>query len=129
MMGILKYFNLQQKKRNDDLIVTKMKTLCIRKHQKRNKRLMVTKRKSLCHRKNACIKQIIPCSFVVLFMCTLCYNKYEKKYTSDVLFYAFLLYPHCTPPVPPLYPNCTCPVPPLNPYCTLIVYSLYPLCK
>ena len=28
--GILKDFNLQQKKRNDGLIVTKMKTLCIR---------------------------------------------------------------------------------------------------
>ena len=51
MMGILKDFNLQQKKRNDDLIVTKMKTLCIRKRQKRNKCLIVTKRGSLCHRK------------------------------------------------------------------------------
>ena len=50
MMGILKDFNLQQKKRNDDLIVTKMKTLCTRKHQKRNKRLIVTKRRALCHR-------------------------------------------------------------------------------
>ena len=51
MMDILKDFNLQQKKRNDDLIVTKMKTLCIRKPQKRNKRLIVTKRRSLCHSK------------------------------------------------------------------------------
>ena len=51
MMAILKDFNLQQKKRNDDLIVTKLKTLCIRKRQKRNKRLIMTKRRSLCHRK------------------------------------------------------------------------------
>ena len=51
MMGILTDFNLQQKKRNDGLIMTKMKTLCIRKHQKCNKRLIVTKRRSLCHRK------------------------------------------------------------------------------
>ena len=43
MMDILKDFNLQQKKRNDDLIVTKMKTLCIRKRQKRNKCLIVSK--------------------------------------------------------------------------------------
>ena len=50
MMGILKDFNLQQKKRNDDLIVIKMKTLCTRKHQKRNKRLIVTKMRALCHR-------------------------------------------------------------------------------
>ena len=52
MMGILKDFYLQQKKRNDDLIVTKIKTLCIRKRQKGNKRLIVTKRRSLCHRKH-----------------------------------------------------------------------------
>ena len=51
MMGILKDFNLQQKKPNDGLSVTKMKTLCIRKRQKRNKRLIVTKRRSVCHRK------------------------------------------------------------------------------
>ena len=49
MMSILKDFNLQQKKRNDALIVTKMKTLT--KRQKRNKRLIVSKRRSLCHRK------------------------------------------------------------------------------
>ena len=49
MMSILKDFNLQQKKRNDALIVTKMKTLT--KRQKRNKRLTVSKRRSLCHRK------------------------------------------------------------------------------
>ena len=46
---ILKDFNLQQKKRNDALIVTKMKTLT--KRQKCNKRLIVSKRRSLCHRK------------------------------------------------------------------------------
>ena len=34
MISILKDFNLQQKKRNDDLIVTKMKTLT--KRQKLN---------------------------------------------------------------------------------------------
>ena len=49
MISILKDFNLQQKKRNDALIVTKMKTLT--KRQKRNKRLIVTKRRSLFHRK------------------------------------------------------------------------------
>ena len=49
MMSMLKEFNLQQSKRNDALIVTKMKTLT--KRQKRNKRFIVTKRRSLCHRK------------------------------------------------------------------------------
>ena len=68
IMGILKDFNLQQKKRNDGLIVTKMKTLCIRKRQKRNKPLIVNKRRSLCHRKVPHVKHIIPFSFVVLFI-------------------------------------------------------------
>ena len=96
MKDIVKDFNLYQKKRSDDLIVTKMRTLCNRKRQKRNKSLRVTKMTTLCT--IACREDH------TIFVCCIAHCVHNvtinmKKYTSVVLSYAFLLYPHCIPTV------------------------------
>ena len=111
MKDIVKDFNVQQKKRNDRLIVTKMMKLCTRKRPVQRK---------WCHN-----VRFMQCLFWLLY-----YNRYKTHLLVFALFLCFLdksshpppLYPYWYP----LYPCCTLTVPLLYPHCIVTASSLYP---